>query len=713
MKKITLLSLAAIAALASESVSIQKITVEATVPKADVVQNSTPAPSVATTMKGDSAALLSDAPGVSLYTGGGISSLPVIHGMADDRVKIDIDGMTITSACPNHMNPALSYIDTSKVETMDVMAGITPVSQGGDSIGGTIAVKTKKPVFAQKEGEVHTSGELNTFYHSNNDARGGAAHAEVANDKISVSYSGYMEEANNYKDGNGKTLKDTLYKHDNQTATIAYKMENGVIALEGGISNVDYEGFPNQYMDMLDNKGTYGNLSYDGKIGNVTIDANIFLQHTTHYMNKILSERTGNMPMYTDARETGYSIAASAPVSDAHIIKIGTDFDKYRLDDWWPAAGGMMAGMNPNTFENINNGKRDRIGLFAESDYQWSDKFSTLIGVRGDFVRMDTGDVSGYNNGTGMYAMAANNPIDAAGFNALDHSKHDNNIDFTLAGAYEYSDTTDLELGFSRKTRSPNIYERYTWAGGYGSNPVASGPIAMDMAMINWFGDGNGYVGNLDLKPEVAHTISATATLHDASQKEFEIKFTPYYTKVNDYIDVDTIGTATAGGYAGIQLLRFANHDAHLFGADLSGYASLWNNANMGTGTLKSSMGITRGFRDDGGSLYHMMPFYARMSLDHAMGGWNNGIDIQAVAEKSSVDSTRKEPTTPGYALVDLRASYAFTKNIKLDAAATNLFDKAYALPLGGVDVVNYTKTSYTPIQGMGRSYNIALSLKF
>jgi iron complex outermembrane receptor protein len=238
----------------------------------------------------------------------------------------------------------------------------------------------------------------------------------------------------------------------------------------------------------------------------------------------------------------------------------------------------------------------------------------------------------------------------------------------------------------------------------------------MDMAMINWFGDGNGYVGNINLKPEVAYTLSATTTLHDAAKKVFEIKFTPYYTKVNDFIDVDTIGTAAAAGmagYNGIQLLRFANHDAHLFGADLSGYASLWNNADMGTGTIKSNIGVTRGFRDDGGSLYHMMPFHANMSLDHAIGGWNNGIDIQAVAKKSAVDETRREPLTPGYALVDLRTGYTFTKNIKLDGAITNLFDTAYALPLGGIDVVNYTKTTYTPLQGMGRSYNVALNLKF
>ena len=32
--------------------------------------------------------------------------------------------------------------------------------------------------------------------------------------------------------------------------------------------------------------------------------------------------------------------------------------------------------------------------------------------------------------------------------------------------------------------------------------------------MVNWFGDGNGYVGNLDLEPEQANTVSATFDWH-------------------------------------------------------------------------------------------------------------------------------------------------------------------------------------------------------
>ena len=55
----------------------------------------------------DSASLLADEPGVSLYRAGGVSSLPAIHGLADDRVRVKLDGMDLIASCPNHMTPPL------------------------------------------------------------------------------------------------------------------------------------------------------------------------------------------------------------------------------------------------------------------------------------------------------------------------------------------------------------------------------------------------------------------------------------------------------------------------------------------------------------------------------------------------------------------------------------------------------------------------------
>ena len=50
---------------------------------------------------------------------------------------------------------------------------------------------------------------------------------------------------------------------------------------------------------------------------------------------------------------------------------------------------------------------------------------------------------------------------------------------------------SDIEFGLARKVRSPNLYERYTWS-----------TTTMAALMNNFVGDGNGYVGNIDLKPE-------------------------------------------------------------------------------------------------------------------------------------------------------------------------------------------------------------------
>ena len=98
------------------------------------------------------------------------------------------------------MNPPLSYIDPSNVGTLQVFAGITPVSVGGDSIGGTIIADTLSPEFAAA-GEELTEGELGTFYRSNNDAYGGNASATYATDKFSINYNGSWSQADNYTAG--------------------------------------------------------------------------------------------------------------------------------------------------------------------------------------------------------------------------------------------------------------------------------------------------------------------------------------------------------------------------------------------------------------------------------------------------------------------------------------------------------------------------------
>jgi hypothetical protein len=103
--------------------------------------------------------------------------------------------------------------------------------------------------------------------------------------------------------------------------------------------------------------------------------------------------------------------------------------------------------------------------------------------------------------------MPNNQQKDAAAFNALDRKRTDNNWNLTALARYTPSEMADIEFGVARKTRSPNLYERYAWS-----------TWSMAAVMNNTVGDGNGYIGNLDLKPEVAHTIAATFDWHAADR---------------------------------------------------------------------------------------------------------------------------------------------------------------------------------------------------
>lgn len=652
-------------------------------------------------LSGDTANLLKMTPGVTLQGAGGMSSLPMIHGMGSDRVNIKIDQAQITSSCPNHMNPSFSYIDPAKVGTIETMAGITSVADGGDSIGGSIVVKTKPPLFS-KDDSLLKKLNLTSSYKSNNENRGASLTMSVANKNTNVSYAGFDESAHNYRTGNGDRLKGTLYNQNNQSLTIGRKLADGVLSLKLGRAVVPYQGFINQYMDMTDNVANSVNLRYEGNIGSAFVESSVFHQHTNHVMDILSSERSGEMPMHTRADETGYNIKATFDLNTNHTLRVGTDFVRYRLDDWWPPVDGMTMMMGPGTFESINGGKRDRLGAFVETTSIWTNNISSNLGLRTDIVSMNTGRVHGYND-------TDNLPADADAFNNSSRIHHDRNYDMTLTTEIKANTLTDFEIGFARKTRSPNLYERYAWAGSV-SNPDGSS-AGMDMRMINWFGDGNGYVGNLDLKPEIANTISTSITLHDESYKDWKVKLTPYYTSVENYIDTDFVAKSSVDG---VNFLKFANHDAIIFGADLSLEVMLLRSSRAGEFTLRGTGNYTRGYRKDGMTdLYNLKPLNGTLMVVHAFGKWNSNIAFQMVKAKEQLNSLRLEQKTAGYALLDLGTSYQATKLIKIDLGITNLLDHNYSLPLGGIDLVNHTAADRRTVLGMGRSINTAVSIDF
>jgi iron complex outermembrane receptor protein len=670
----------------------------------------------------DSARLLQDMPGVSLYGAGGVSSLPAIHGLADDRIRIQVDGMDLMAACPNHMNSALSYIDPTRVGSITVFAGITPVSVGGDSIGGTIQVTSAPPEFAESADQVSGKGQMGTFYRSNGQANGYNIGATFVGQNVNISYSASRATAANYTAGGdfkaagpgavgspwlaGNEVASTNYIAENQDVGIALRRDKHLLQLNVGLQHLPFEGFPNQRMDMTGNDNTQINLRYSGQFDWGKLQARYFDQDTKHFMNMgpdRFSYGTLGMPMNTTAKTKGAMLQGDWALNERDLLKVGIESQAYTLYDFWPQAGGVMG---PRTFWNVDYGTRNRLSAFAEWEAMWSPKWLSLIGLRTETVKTDAGPVQGYN----AQAIWA---TDAAAFNAQNRQHTDNNLDFTALARYTPEATHTFEAGFARKTRSPNLYQRYPWS-----------TQAMASLMNNFVGDGNAYIGNVNLKPEVAHTLSASGDWHDADPTQWGFKATGYVTWVQDFMDAQRCnfgqcGAANLTSTTGFVSLQYVNQSARLYGLDLSGNLQLGQSAAWGsfkgTGVLSFVQGSNL---TTGDNLHNIMPLNAKLALAQTWGAWTNTAEVQLVAAKIKVSQVRNEVPTAGYGLLNVRSSYTY-KQLRVDLGIENLLNRSYALPLGGAYLgQGASMTSLgipwgTVVPGMGRSVNVALSLSF
>lgn len=688
----------------------------------------------------DTTQLLNGVPGVTSYSGGGVSNLPVINGLNDDRVKVLVDGAMASSACANHMNPPLSYVSPGQVKKIDVYAGITPVSVGGDSIGGTIVVETTGPEFAKSGEGTVTHGLLSGYYRSNGNVTGATAIATAATSNVAISYAGAYAHSDNYKGGDGVEVGSTSYEAYNHKFSLAFRDNTGLLIVDATLQKIPYQGYVNQWMDMNDNDAWSVNSRYEKKMDWGKLYFQAYYNHVDHFMEFMPDKKNGrqamnvmpDMPMYTEGETMGYKVKADIALSGRDTLRVGNELSRTTLDDWWPPVMAYNPDGTPktgvmccDTFWNINGGERTQLATFIEWERKWTPHWTTQFGLRNDIIWMDTGNVQGYNNATlGFFPYG----VDANNFNARDHSKTDVNFDMTALVRYEPETTSLYEFGYARKTRSPNLYERYTWS----SHPMAE-------SMIGWYGDSNGYVGDIDLKPEVAHTLSVTAAWHDRQNQDWQLKVTPYFTYVEDYIGViktrDNCPNNTAGhcnflptGDHTNANLKFSNHDAILYGLNLSGSKLLANTVDYGRFTFTGLVSYVHGENaETGDPLYHMMPLNARLALQHKLGHWTNSIELDLVGDKDLVDPVRKELPSAGYALVNLRSSYE-RDNLRVDFGVENVFNQKYDLPLGGVDIGTQPTYRHTEnggwvypdgaypvgnVAGMGRSFYAGLTLKF
>lgn len=670
MKNAALLSLAAIAALASEPVTIQKITIEASAPKAD--SKSVDADEmVKFSRQSDLGEMLSQTlPEITHVRSSAIGNDIVLRGLKKDNINITIDDAKVCGACPNRMDPPAMHVSSSQIKNVEVQEGPFDVTQFG-SLGGKINVVTKDP----KKG---LGGEVSATLGSYDYRKiGGTVHG--GNDTVQALVGYSHETSGQYKDGSGKTLaeqtdsatmagqrysaahrNDNAYERQNFWSKIVANIgDNQKLTLSYFGDRADNVLYPRYSMDALKDDTDMFNAKYQlFNLASLSDELKIEAYHSKVAHEMGTDFRAGattpaaTMVSPVEATIKGVRIENKAHIDDTKVT-VGVDTSNRN----WNGTSGTR--LNPYATVTIPDVNTANIGLYT--------KAAQDIGaaeISGGFRYDDT-------------KINADQTLKPT---ALD--RNFNNFSANAMMRYHYSNSGSVFFGLGQSVRVPDAKELYF----------------------------NGS-GNTNLSETVNRELDAGI---EQNFGNLHLKGTAFYSDLKDYIYAYK-KTASA--------TSFANIDATIVGGDITA-DFLFNNE----WSLQSGVAYQKGTKKDPSQLANIAgvtvtqtdkdladipPLKGRVAL--VFDDMRNYASAEWIAASShAYDQDNGEQPVGGYGILNLKYGTELGKGFSLSTGINNLFNHTYAVSNSYIGLTTLTGgTQPLILNEPGRNVYATLSYKF
>jgi iron complex outermembrane recepter protein len=674
MKKISLLSLAAIAALASEPVTIQKITVEAAAPKADSKSVNSDE-MVKFSRQSDLGEMLSNAlPEITMVRNSGVGNDIILRGFRKDNINVTIDDAKVCGACPNRMDPPSMHVSSSQIASVEVQEGPFDVTQFG-SLGGKINIVTKDP-----EKGVH--GEISTTLGSF-DYRKLSTTLEGGNDSIQALVGFSRETSGQYKDGDGLTLAEQT---DALTATASAQR------------------YAPAYKDM----NAYERNNYWAKIvGKISDNQKLTLSYFGDRADDVLYPR---YPMDakiddTDMLKAKYQLFNLSNFSDELKIEAYHSKVKHEMGTYYRKSASTATMIAPvdatikgASIENTLNISGTKVSLGLDSSIRnWNGtKYSTATPSTITILLpdVDTKNISVYAKGAktiGNYEINGGVRYDDTSINAdqtktgysTAKDKDYNDVSANIMTKYNLSSTTSIFTGIGQSIRVPDAKELY-WLNSTHNN-------------LN-------ETKNREIDVGAEHTAG-----------NFHIKGTAFYSDLKDFI-YQYKNTSTTS--------TWTNIDAKIVGFDLQADYLLNNDWR-----IESGVAYQKGTKKDTNQLdilttqvqtdkdlAEIPPLKGRVAL--VMDSGSNYLMTELIAAKAqTIDSDNGEKDISGYSILNLKYGHDFQNGFSLNTGINNFFNRTYAVNNGyiGNELITGIVASTDPLvlNEPGRSFYTTLSYKF
>ena len=636
--------------------------------------------------------LLKRIPGANVNFNGPLTGIAQYRGMYGNRMNVLVDGVNINSGGPNSMDPPLHYLPRPRVGELEIIRGISPVSSGLETIGGTVIANPRRGRFGDTEA-FDVNGYIDGGAQSVDDGYSVGGVVAVANKRHRLEAGGSREDGDDTKFGNG-TIASTAYERNTYDLGYGYRSTIHESGIRFFRNDTGKTGTPALPMDIVFFDSDFVNGKYHADFGDLDLNATLAYSNIDHQMNNFEQREPPPDPSRfrftnADSRAWYYTLDSKLPLWGGNL-SFGADgnFANHNATIFNPN--------NANFFvQNFNDVDRDRLGFFGQWRNRLQSGWGTELGLRYTRVEMNAGLV----DGTPAQMMPGPKTLRDR-FNNANRDKKDNNLDAVAKLNYRLNPELSAELGLARKTRSPMYQERYLWL------PLqATGGLA----------DGNNYVGNIDLEPEIAYQLELAL---DWRSEVFYLSPQAFYQRVDDYIqgtpavDPVVIMVSTANGDP--SPLQFNNVEAEFFGFDLELGSELI--ADVQVAALFSYVRGKR--RDIDDNIYRVAPPNGILSLSYQRPHWSATVEGEFYAKQDKVSKTNEETPSAGYGLLNLSGRYSLLEggraNATLTAGIDNVLDKTYRPHLNGTNRVRNSDVAVGErLPGPGRNLYARLNVEF
>jgi len=623
----------------------------------------------------DAAELLNLVPGGAVNWNGPITGLVQYRGMFGYRINTRVGDMYMNPGGPNWMDSPLHYAPRPILDHVEIERGISSVSTGAESIGGSVDAVLKSSEFTKgDEFEVH--GDVEASGRTVNDAISGGGIVSVANRRHRLHVLGSGEFGGDTKFPDGR-IHPTSYERYQVGGGYGLQLGAHRFGLDYRRNDTGNAGTPALPMDIRFIDTNIAKGDYEGELGPFEVEGRVSYSGVEHEMDNFTLRDLNGPARFTEASGDGLGaeLQAEVPLWRGRLT-LGGDGHRARHD------ADIKSPVNPLFFvNNFNDVERIRYGGFAEWEAKLLEVATVEVGVRYTRVDSDAGVVDALPARLGLMGGAFTRLRDA--FNAADRERSDDLVDWVVKLSAAPIQGLNVHISGGRKSRAPYYIERYLWL-----------PLQSTAGLA----DGNTYVGDIGLDPEVGHEVEGGLAWRG---RWVYIAPRAFARWVDDYIQ----GTpATNPDVTMIQpgALQFTNVEALLYGVDLEGGVDLPGPFQL-DGTLSYVVGERRDIDDN---LFRIAPLRGRVTLGFRWDQWHAAVEGVLAARQDRVSQTNRETATPGYGIMNLYAGWEPLSGLRLTVGIDNVTDALYRDHISGINrVANSDVAQGERVPGAGRNF--------